>query len=59
MSVSASTGSIHAMILVSGIFGPDDFKDIKVKVEFESVHEGETRTVVEEVKIPKLAEVRR
>ena len=54
ISTSAETGSIHALVLMHGIVGLVDSKDVQIKVKFEVMHNQERRTLEETVKIPKV-----
>ena len=48
VSVSAGTGSVHAMILMGDqMFDPDEKDNVMLKVSFESFHNGEHRLIEE------------
>lgn len=55
ISVSSSTGSIHAMVLMSGgVFEPEQKENVYLKVRFESFHNGERRIIEEQLKVAKV-----
>ena len=58
MSVQSATGSVHANILMSGIAGASDGeKNVPIQVTFVTTAQGETRTISEDLLIPKLDQV--
>ena len=57
---SAVAGSVHANILMSGMTGAvDGEKNVPLSVTFESSLNGETRTIAEDLVIPKVEQVGR
>ena len=58
VSLDAQTGSVHVNLLISGIFETDGEKNVHVLVKFEYTHNGETRSVEEDLVLAKVVNVR-
>lgn len=54
VSLSSQTGGVHVNLVMSGIFKTDGEKNVGLLVKFECNHEGETRTISEDLVIPKV-----
>lgn len=57
VSLDSQTGSVHVNLLLSGIFEADGEKNVHIEVKFECSHEGETRSITEDLTIPKVNNV--
>ena len=57
VSLDSQTGSVHANLLMSGIFETDGEKNVRLEVKFQCEHEGETRDIIEHLNIPKVDNV--
>ena len=57
VSLDSQTGSVHANLLMSGIFETDGEKNVPIKVKFSCEHQGETRDIIEHLTIPKVDNV--
>ena len=57
VSLDAQTGSVHVNLLISGIFETDGEKNVHVLVKFEYKHNGETRSVEEDLVLAKVVNV--
>jgi hypothetical protein len=57
VSLDSQTGSVHANLLMSGIFETDGEKNVPLEVKFSCEHEGETRDIVEHLSIAKVDDV--
>ena len=57
VSLDSQTGSVHANLLMSGIFETDGEKNVPLEVKFSCEHEGETRDIIEHLSIPKVDDV--
>ena len=57
VSLDSQTGSVHANLLMSGIFETDGEKNVPLEVKFSCEHEGETRDIVEHLIIAKVDNV--
>ena len=50
-------GSVHANLLMSGIFETDGEKNVPLEVKFSCEQGGETRDIIEHLTIPKVDNV--
>ena len=57
VTFDAGTGSVHANMLLSGIFETDGEKNVGLEVKFQCTDGNETRVIMEELVIPKVDNV--
>ena len=57
ITFDAATGSVHANLLISGIFEVNGEKNVGIEVKFECTHNNETRDIKEELTIDKVDNV--
>ena len=57
VSLDSQTGSVHANLLMSGIFETDGEKNVPIEVKFSCQHQGETRDIIEHLTISKVDNV--